>query len=224
MSATLKAQKKLLRKNLAATLNRLDPTIIEEQSRSIVDRVLRLPAFERCRSISCYLSMPAGEVRTDVLVQAILRSGRKLFVPKIHTTSGTMDFLRVYSLDDLASFPSGAWGIKEPPETWQGEKRDEVLGSATESLDVILLPGVAFDRGLSRLGHGKGYYDRFIASYVSTTRPKPLLVGLGLREQLLDHGQVPVGEHDWRLDVLITPDQTITLSSGGQSEQAKSDS
>ncbi|KAF8905256.1 5-formyltetrahydrofolate cyclo-ligase [Gymnopilus junonius] len=209
LQAALKSQKKSLRNSLGTSLNQLSSANIEQQSQKIMNHVLSLPTFQRCQSISCYLSMPSGEVSTDMLVEAILQSDKKLFVPRIQTMNGTMDFLRVYSLNDLASFPSGTWGIKEPPESWEGQKRDEVLGLAMESLDLIILPGVAFDRGLSRLGHGKGYYDRFIASYVSSARPKPLLVGLSLREQLLDHGQVPVGEHDWKLDLLVTPDEII---------------
>jgi len=224
LQAVLKSQKKSLRKSLGALLNHLNSASIDEQSQTIADCVLSLPAFQRCQSISCYLSMPSGEVRTDALVKAILKSGKKLFVPKIETTKGTMDFLRVYSLDDLASFPSGTWGIKEPPESWQGTRRAEVLGSAAESLDMILLPGVAFDRDLSRLGHGKGYYDRFIASYISSSRSKPLLVGLGLREQLLDNGQVPVGEYDWKLDLLVTPDRIIGLHSDDHGESSKQES
>ncbi|PPQ81673.1 hypothetical protein CVT25_013351 [Psilocybe cyanescens] len=168
--------------------------------------------------------MPTGEVRTAAIVDAILHADKTLFVPKIQTKDGTMDFLRIHSPADLASLPAGTWGIKEPEESWEGQIRSRVLGSPSEPLDVILLPGVAFDRTLSRLGHGKGYYDRFITAYTNTAasssssstsassaHPKPLLVGLGLREQILPSGQVPVGEHDWKMDVLITPDETITF-------------
>ncbi|KAH9478563.1 putative 5-formyltetrahydrofolate cyclo-ligase [Psilocybe cubensis] len=158
--------------------------------------------------------MPTGEVRTAPIVNAILHAGKMLFVPKILTKDGTMDFFRIYSSADLASLPSGTWGIKEPGESLEGGQ--------TRSR------GVAFDRTLSRLGHGKGYYDRFITAYnsafayspsstsvtsVSSNHRKPLLVGLGLREQLLPGGEVPIGEHDWKMDVIITPDETITSDS-----------
>ena len=127
-----------------------------------------------------------------------------------------------------------------------------VLSCTDVSLDVILLPGifilfiitrlvdvtsffclssgVAFDRSLSRLGHGKGYYDRFISSYIASGRNKPLLgmfiwpyitvtsfwiyinfweiVGLSLREQLQSTA-VPIDESDWKLDMLVTPDEVI---------------
>jgi 5-formyltetrahydrofolate cyclo-ligase len=99
-------------------------------------------------------------------------------------------------------------------------------------IETDVLQGVAFDRSLSRLGHGKGYYDRFISSYVASGRPRPLLgvssgcafpvcfpilkcvilfptVALALRDQVLDAGQVPMGEHDWKMDMIITPDEII---------------
>lgn len=89
--------------------------------------------------------------------------------------------------------------------------------------------GVAFDRSMSRLGHGKGFYDRFINSYTGSGRRKPLLgnpsklycfhvandpwvVGLSLREQLLEAASVPMADHDWKLDMVITPDETLVQS------------
>jgi len=153
--------------------------------------------------------MPSREVDTSLLVSEILGRGRSLFVPKIKSKEGHMDFLKIYGQDDLESLPSGVWGIKEPGEQWQGSLRRSALEDASEELDMILMPGVAFDLSLSRLGHGKGYYDRFITSYMSSHRRRPLLVALSLREQIIDN--VPIGDHDWKVDLVITPDEIIGL-------------
>ncbi|KAF4618664.1 hypothetical protein D9613_010123 [Agrocybe pediades] len=209
LQAAVKLQKKALRNAISHRLRQLSPQSINEQSQAITERILSLPSFKSCRSISCYLSMPSAEATTDAVIHEILSSGKKLYVPKIKTADGTMDFLRVYSADDIASFLSGKWGIREPGELWGEQRRESILTSPSETLDMILLPGVAFDRGLSRLGHGKGYYDRFISAYTSSGRSKPLLVGIGLNEQLLDMNQVPVVDHDWCLDVLVTPREMI---------------
>ncbi|TCD63492.1 5,10-methenyltetrahydrofolate synthetase [Steccherinum ochraceum] len=81
------------------------------------------------------------------------------------------------------------------------------LEANDEPLDLILMPGVAFDHSLSRLGHGKGYYDRFITRYTALHNGrKLLLVALALREQILEAGKVPVGENDWKVDVIVGPD------------------
>ncbi|KIL62733.1 hypothetical protein M378DRAFT_165397 [Amanita muscaria Koide BX008] len=206
---SFRAQKRALRKTVGATLHALPASSIKEQSEAVTNHLLSLPFFANTRTLSCYLSVPTAELSTDPLVSAILQSDKTLFVPRIKSTNGKMDFLRLYSEEDLRSLRSGAWGIKEPTTQWMGKDRESVTDANCESLDLILLPSVAFDRNLSRLGHGKGFYDRFISSYVSSGRPRPLLVGLALREQVLEEGQVPMEETDWKMDLIVTPDGVI---------------
>lgn len=92
---------------------------------------------------------------------------------------------------------------------------------------MILIPGVAFDPTLSRIGHGKGYYDRFIslaaAHALRHDRPRPVLVALALREQLLPPGEIPMDEHDWKVDVVVTPDGFVA-GDAGQGEDVVVDS
>ncbi|KAG6850127.1 hypothetical protein H0H93_000749 [Arthromyces matolae] len=216
MAATRSAQKRVMRKAVSATLKSLSSSSIEDQSRAVVARVLDLPAFQHSRSVSCYLSMPSGELDTSPLISEILGRGKTLFVPKIDSSKdGHMDFLRVYGKDDLDTFQSGLWGIREPESQWQGSQRENALVTKDDPLDLILVPGVmliaqgvAFDHSFSRLGHGKGYYDRFITTY-TTTKSKPLLVALALREQVFQKGEVPIAPHDWSMDIIVTPDQTL---------------
>ncbi|KAF7360184.1 5-formyltetrahydrofolate cyclo-ligase [Mycena venus] len=196
---------------MTAKLRELSSSHIQDQSRALTDRILSLPSFVKSKSVSCYLSMPSGEIDTSSLVREILRLGKTLFVPKIDTTTdGRMEFLQIHSEDDLDSLPSGVWGIKEPDRLHNGVPR----ASANDTgLDLILAPGLAFDRSLSRLGHGKGYYDRFITAYTANNRPPPLLVGLALCEQLLDSNAIPTGAHDWKMDWIITSEESIQQSS-----------
>ncbi|KAF8068929.1 5-formyltetrahydrofolate cyclo-ligase [Lyophyllum atratum] len=215
--SSIVAQKRALRKTVSATLRLLPAPAMEEQSRAVTARVLSLPSFQKCRSVSCYLSMPSGELDTSSLVSEILARGKNLFVPRVELKDGKMDFLKVYGQEDLSSFHSGVWGIREPEPHWQGSPRQNgnplppylALDPHCDGVDIILLPGVAFDRSLSRLGHGKGYYDRFITSYSSTGRPRPLLVALALREQVLDDSTVPMADHDWKMDLIVTPDEVL---------------
>lgn len=86
--------------------------------------------------------MASGEADTSAIIDTILRSGqystllkmllpydrgmlkgKTLYVPKIRSNDGGMDFLRGYSIDDLASFPAGIWGIREPEDLWEGKLR-----------------------------------------------------------------------------------------------------
>ncbi|KAG2041166.1 hypothetical protein BDR03DRAFT_914649 [Suillus americanus] len=214
MSIVQSTNKRVLRKAITTTLRELSQSDIQSQSLAIAEKVLSLPAFQQCKTVSCYLSMPAAEVQTTSLILNILRDlGKTLFVPSITSSDGNMDFVRVYTEEDYRSFPSGLWGIPEPTPEWSSKKRQSIFDADCNNLDLILVPGVAFDQSLSRLGHGKGYYDRFITSYSSSTgRSKPLLVALALEQQLLEHGQVPMFDHDWKMDMIITPDKVITAA------------
>ncbi|KIJ14714.1 hypothetical protein PAXINDRAFT_169614 [Paxillus involutus ATCC 200175] len=212
----LQSTKKVFRKTMTSTLRDLTQSDLQSQSEAIVAKVLALPAFKACKTISCYLSMPTAEAQTTALILRILADdGKKLFVPSLTSNNGHMDFVRLYNEQDFRTLPAGLWGIPEPTVEWENNKRQSVLDSSCEDLDLILLPGVAFDRSLSRLGHGKGYYDRFLSSYVnSNQRPRPLLVALSLQQQLLDAGQVPVSEYDWKMDMIITPNDIINQECG----------
>jgi len=74
--------------------------------------------------------------------------------------------------------PAGPWGIREPDLTWQNLPREEVDPKGA-ALDIIIVPGVAFDASFARLGHGKGFYDRYLTHYHSSNvgLTRPLLGG-----------------------------------------------
>ncbi|KAL1746028.1 hypothetical protein HDZ31DRAFT_81530 [Schizophyllum fasciatum] len=208
--ATIAAEKRALRKLVSARLKALSVSDIGQQSEAIASRVLTLPAFKESRRISCYMSMPTSEVVTTSLVSDILDHGKTLFIPKISVEPpGRMDFLQLHGKEDLGSLKAGTWGIKEPDLHWLGSPRQ----SEAPGIDLILVPGVAFDRSMSRLGHGKGYYDKFISTYVEAGNKRPLLVALALREQICDNAAVPITPHDWKMDMIVTPDEVIRSES-----------
>ncbi|KAI0828686.1 5-formyltetrahydrofolate cyclo-ligase [Trametes gibbosa] len=215
MAAALAKQKSALRKAMRTTLANLTSDEIQAQSRQITHTLLALPEFQQSSAVSCFLSMPAGEVDTAALVAAIFDAGKRLYVPKmLDKDRGIMDFFHISGADDLRTLPRGQWGIREPDLLLNGLPRQSALGADAEPLDLIVMPGMAFDRSLSRLGYGRGFYDRFLASQCgyapgATPRPRPRLVALALREQILEAGMVPVGETDWKVDVIIGPDGIV---------------
>lgn len=107
-----------------------------------------------------------------------------------------MEMVKLYSMEDLERLPTTKWNIKQPAD-------NDIRQSAPDSrLDLICLPGLAFTKCGKRLGHGMGYYDKYLNMYVSTQRHRPYLVALAFSEQLLD--DVPTDQHDFNLDLVLT--------------------
>lgn len=178
--------------------------------------------------------MPSAEVQTDVIVRDALASGKQVFVPYLHKSpfpanpampARVMDMVRLDDVQDYESLKRDKWGIPSiDPATVHD--RQMVLGGAdvqhsdqATTLDLILMPGVAFDvapqsNETRRLGHGRGFYDLFLDRYAEKLErlgvkgPSVLLYGLGLREQYLSSSdeEIPVGPYDQPLHGLILGD------------------
>ena len=124
--------------------------------------------------------MPTREVTTKPIVLRSIEHGKKVFVPYLYRGQGKeptltlMDMVTLHSKDDYDNFPPDKWGIPTPPKD-SVSKRLRCLGSHDEEvaekrerfngMDVIVMPGVAFDKSFQRLGHGKGFYDIFLEQY-----------------------------------------------------------
>ena len=133
--------------------------------------------YHKATNVSAYLSMPTGEIKTDQIIQHALQNGKKVFVPFLHGGKGDskMEMFALTSMEDYQTLEKDSWGIP----SLQSDSvtfRENALGGLgiargdqeiviTSRLDMIVLPGVAFDARNARLGHGKGYYDRYLQAY-----------------------------------------------------------
>ncbi|KAE9123726.1 hypothetical protein PF005_g6845 [Phytophthora fragariae] len=209
MAASLKKE---LRHRIAATLKALPDAEVAEQSRRLAERVCALPEFARARGVSVYLEMPK-EAATSGLLEAAFAADKKVFVPKITGRSAEdLKMLQAQSMDDIRRFPKDNWQIPDPPLlTDGGTLRDDAMQG--DELELVLLPGVAFDRRGGRLGHGKGYYDSFLRRltehYDAIGHAPPTTIGLCLSPQLVE--QVPLAAHDRMLDLVVTPEEVIRI-------------
>lgn len=150
----IKAQ---LRKEMKTLLKTLSPVDIQEQSAAITAKVLALPAVRSSRCPCVFLSMPQ-EIDTSNLIQEFFNNGPSIYLPKVYgKKSGDMTMVKVSRYEDILAFPKNAWGIPEPEIDIE-----QVTDNHLEEIDLVIMPGVAFDGNCARLGHGKGYYGKLL--------------------------------------------------------------
>lgn len=156
-------------------------------ARRVADRLFSLPEYQTATRISAYLSMPEGELSTDLIVRNAFQQGKEVFVPYLYKSTSSesgvpnsvMDMVSVHSEEDYEALKPDAWGIPTPSHDSVMDRK-HVLGATvgakneSEILQLIIMPGVAFDRYLARLGHGKGFYDNFLQRYGKRTRNAPI--------------------------------------------------
>ena len=142
--------KKALRARCREIVKELSPEYIEEASHKIADLLLATDAYKNSNTIFCYMSM-GGEPVTDEIIERALEDGKRVGIP-LCVGPHEMVVKEYKSGDELAR---GAFGIREP------------LAEATEitadEFDLAIVPCVACSEDGRRIGHGAGYYDRFLS-------------------------------------------------------------
>ncbi|KAI9486751.1 MAG: 5-formyltetrahydrofolate cyclo-ligase [Benjaminiella poitrasii] len=208
MNTAIVTLKRQLRKDMALKLEQVTASELRRQSDQVFNRLQELEYFKKSKNISVFISMPTCEILTTKIIHHLLKSGKHCFIPRC--TKTTMDMVKLSNLEDFNSLPINKWNIPEPSFE---QPRENALDENGSGLDIILIPGVAFDKDKNRIGHGKGYYDRCIrkcnawADKHGFQRPKT--VALALNEQILNVGIIPLEETDQRLDCILTPDSVI---------------
>lgn len=167
------------------------------RSHQIQQTAWNLTQIQSVQSVMVYVGH-RSEVQTDWLISQLLAAGSTVFVP--WCADHELQLFRLQSLDELQP---GAFGIPEPSS--ESKADSDRIGQADE-LDVVLVPGIAFDRAGYRLGQGKGYYDRLLSQISEAC----LLVGLAFDMQLVE--RVPVESHDVALDLIVTESQVIDIA------------
>jgi 5-formyltetrahydrofolate cyclo-ligase len=179
----IRAQKDALRQRLRAERNALDPERARAASAAVCRRVLALPAIARARTVTLYAAIQR-EIDVAEVARALLARGVRVAYPRIDDPR--LAFHAVTSLDELEP---DVWKIPTP------RRSTPVVPSA--ELDVLIVPGLAFDAGGHRLGYGRGYYDGELAA-----APQAVRVGVAHAFQLVD--PLPVQVTDQPVDILIT--------------------
>ena len=158
------------------------------RSEAIRRKVFRLTAFRRATTVCCYVALPY-EVQTWRMIEEMLAQGKRVVVPVTQWRNKRLQVSEVR--DPSAELTPGAFGVLEPRPRARRNAR-------LRDVDLVLVPGLAFDRLGHRLGHGHGYFDRFLARL-----PKHVpTVGLAFRCQLVDH--LPIDPHDHAVHTVLS--------------------
>lgn len=160
---------------------------IQQKSKKIKERLFSLEDFITSRGILFYYSF-RSEVRTDIMIEEALGK-KRVFLPKVEGKE-----LKIYEIKGMNELQKGFCGIFEPKA-----KRPVSL----EEIEVVIVPGVAFDKRGFRIGYGNGFYDRFLALH------RFQKIGLAFSLQIIDN--IPHTENDIRMDKIITEDLIIEV-------------
>lgn len=187
-----KNAKQELRKNILAVRRGMSPEEVAAGSVRLAEHLCSWPIYQAANNIMLYLAMP-DEPHLERVIAHALAAGKTLCVPHMRETRGLMDAAIIANLDDLVV---GQFNLLTPnPATLK-------LLDPSE-LDLIIVPGVAFDKDGRRLGMGAGYYDRFLPK-----ANKAELIGAAWAAQILE--KVPTDDHDRPVNYLITEDGIFT--------------
>lgn len=175
--------KERLRREIGALRRRIQPSRRQLAGDAVARHVLAWPGLHSARRVALYAALP-DELPTDRLMRALLERGHALLLPR----AADSERLEFAVASDESVLAPGAFGALEPPP--------EVPAAPLRDDDLVLLPGVAFDRWGARLGRGGGWYDRSLPPGVRD------LFGLAFELQMLEH--IPVTATDRRVRGVFT--------------------
>ncbi|MEO1278982.1 MAG: 5-formyltetrahydrofolate cyclo-ligase [Planctomycetota bacterium] len=183
----LTREKSSLRAQMRQAMESLTEEESQRKAEALAERVLAWAPMASARRVMVYLSM-VGEAGTGALIERLLEADISVVGPRVDWDARTISPAEIG--DVMTDVVEGRLGVPEPAP--------HAPGVAIETVDVVLVPALAFDLRGFRLGRGAGFYDRFLAD----TRRRGLSLGYGFEAQVAP--RVPTEPHDARLDALAT--------------------
>ncbi len=175
-----------LRKHFLNTRNFLKPHEKKRWEESLLHKLFAEPAFKEAKRLSCFVSF-GSELNTLPIMHECRYEQKKLFVPRVISRTEGMEMVEIEDEDELVP---GQYGLSEPAAFLEGER--------TPELDLIIVPGLVFDKNGYRIGYGGGFYDRFLVHYPTVHK-----IALAYPYQLVD--ALPHDEDDVPVSNVITP-------------------
>lgn len=154
------------------------------KSKIIMEKVTENTLYKNSKVVALYKSLDS-EVDTDSLIDYTLKANKTVVLPKV--VKNELKFFKISSLDD--NFIKSNFGVLEPIE-------NEENFISKEKIDLVIVPGVCFDKNNNRIGFGKGYYDKFLKDTNLKT------MAICFKEQITN--EIPLAENDVKMQYIIT--------------------
>ncbi|NSW90638.1 MAG: 5-formyltetrahydrofolate cyclo-ligase [Firmicutes bacterium] len=188
--------KKLIRQEILNLRGSLSSEEVNKKSRMIFNKLMTMEIYCNSKIIMCYMDFK-NEVKTEGFIKTSLQKEKRIAVPLIDTDmNGKKGIVpcEIYNMD--YELEKGILGILEPKKEFK-----RVLNP--EDIDLVIVPGIAFDLRKNRIGYGAGYYDRFLTSI----RRDCLKIGVAFELQIVN--EITAEAHDVPLDMIITEKRVI---------------
>ena len=184
----LRNEKAAMREHMRAVRASIPPDERLRLAGAMETRAFALPSLTGASTVVLFASL-GREVPTGAIGDRLRAEGRRTLYPFL--SSGEMQVGEVHGADELVK---SAYGPLEPAAR---------LSVPAKEIDVVLVPGLAFDRAGFRLGYGGGYFDRFLLQLPASA----VCVGLGFHVQVIN--AVPRGPSDRAVEIIVTDQETI---------------
>lgn len=180
--------KKEIRKICLDFRNSMSQDEVELKSKKIISKLMKMEEYKKSNTVFVYMDFK-NEVQTNNLIKKMLIKGKHVITSYTDTTNTVLILFRLHDIEkDLEVSP---FGYLEP-------KKENLKSVDIKNIDLIIVPGVAFDRQLNRVGFGRGYYDKLLGSKRNDTKA----IAIAYEFQVLD--KIPYEEHDIKMDMIIT--------------------
>jgi 5-formyltetrahydrofolate cyclo-ligase len=188
--------KKAMRKKIIELRDQYTSEEIKEKSKLIAANLFCIPEYQLAKSVMFFITF-GSEVDTREMVEETIQRNKAVLVPK--ALPETRELIPSLLLDYDKDLEPGAYNIPEP-------RKSSLRPYKPDTIDLLLVPGVAFDQSGNRLGYGGGYYDRFF----ELLKPKTPLVALVFDMQICE--SIPVEKWDHPVDVIVTEKRIIRIT------------
>jgi 5-formyltetrahydrofolate cyclo-ligase len=182
-----------IRKTILDKRNSISPLDIVNNSRIISNSVISTKEYQSSLSVGIYYSI-GSEVKTFDIIKHSLENKKEIALPRVIDSTKIQFFKIMEDKFEKIKLTKGKYGIFE----------NSMSTTIIDKIDLLIIPGIAFDLKGCRIGYGKGYYDRFLSLGKSKC-----IMGLSYESQIIN--EIPNNEHDIPVDIIITEKRIIRI-------------